>query len=120
VPFCVSLIGGIASAHNFASPEGTPPLRVLQIVPELETGGAELTTVDVAQALVDSGHEAFVVSQGGRMVADLPEAATHITLPVASKNPLTMLANARRIRACASGSVLTSSMLAVVPRPGQV
>jgi hypothetical protein len=81
------LIGGIASAHNFASPEGTPPLRVLQIVPELETGGAELTTVDVAQALVDSGHEAFVVSQGGRMVADLPEAATHITLPVASKNP---------------------------------
>jgi glycosyltransferase involved in cell wall biosynthesis len=91
------LIGGIASAHNFASPEGTPPLRVLQIVPELETGGAELTTVDVAQALVDSGHEAFVVSQGGRMVADLPEAATHITLPVASKNPLTMLANARRI-----------------------
>lgn len=74
-------------------------MRVLQIVPELETGGAELTTVDVAHALVDAGHEAFVVSQGGRMVADLPEAATHITLPVASKNPITMLANANRIRA---------------------
>jgi hypothetical protein len=58
---CVSLIGGIASAHLFSpAPKGTPPLRVLQIVPELETGGAELTTVDVAHALVDSGHEAFV------------------------------------------------------------
>jgi glycosyltransferase involved in cell wall biosynthesis len=74
-------------------------LRVLQIVPELETGGAELTTVDIAHALVDAGHEAFVVSEGGRMVADLPGAAEHITLPVASKNPLTIVANARRIGA---------------------
>lgn len=74
-------------------------MRVLQIVPELETGGAELTTVDIAHALVDAGHEALVVSQGGRMVADLPEAATHISLPVASKNPLTILTNAQRIKA---------------------
>lgn len=74
-------------------------MRVLQLVPELETGGAELTTVDIAQALADAGHEALVISQGGRMVADLPKAATHITLPVASKNPLTIWANARRIKA---------------------
>lgn len=74
-------------------------MRVLQIVPELEIGGAELTTVDIARALVDAGHEAFVVSQGGRMVEDLPGAATHITLPVASKNPLMILANAKRIGA---------------------
>ena len=73
-------------------------MRVLQIVPELETGGAERTTIDIAHALVDAGEEAFVVSQGGRMAADLPSAARHITLPAASKNPLTMLTNARRIR----------------------
>ncbi|MFK7793346.1 MAG: glycosyltransferase family 4 protein [Devosiaceae bacterium] len=74
-------------------------MRILQIIPELEIGGAELTTVDIAHALVDAGHDAIVMSQGGRMVADLPDAATHITLPVASKNPLVMLANARRIAA---------------------
>lgn len=74
-------------------------MRVLQIIPELETGGAEQTAVDIAHALVDAGDEAFLVSQGGRMVADLPDAATHITMAVASKNPFTMLANANRIGA---------------------
>lgn len=74
-------------------------MRILQIIPELETGGAELTTVDIAHALVDAGHKAVIISQGGRMVADLPEAAKHITMPVASKNPLSMIANARRIAA---------------------
>lgn len=74
-------------------------MRVLQIIPELETGGAEQTAIDVAHALVDAGEEAFLVSQGGRMVADLPQAATHVTLPVASKNPFVMLANANRIGA---------------------
>lgn len=74
-------------------------MRVLQIIPELDTGGAEQTAVDIAHALVDAGDDAFLVSQGGRMVAELPEAATHITMPVASKNPFVMLANANRIGA---------------------
>ncbi|GAB5509024.1 MAG: glycosyltransferase family 4 protein [Hyphomicrobiales bacterium] len=74
-------------------------MRVLQIIPELDTGGAEQTAIDVAHALVNAGDEAFLISQGGRMVADLPEAATHITMPVASKNPFVMLANANRIGA---------------------
>lgn len=74
-------------------------LRVLQIIPELETGGAERTTVDIAHALVKGGHEAFVVSQGGRMVNELPAQATHITMPVASKNPFVMLANGGRLAA---------------------
>lgn len=72
-------------------------MRVLQIIPELETGGAERTTVDIAHALVNAGHEAFVVSQGGRMVDELPNAAQHITMPVASKNPIKMFANANRL-----------------------
>lgn len=80
-------------------PKGIFRLRVLQIIPELDTGGAEQTAIDIAHALVDAGDEAFLVSEGGRMVADLPEAATHITMPVASKNPFVMLANANRIGA---------------------
>lgn len=74
-------------------------MRVLQIIPQLETGGAEQTAVDIAHALVDAGEEAFLISEGGRMMADLPGAATHITMPVASKNPFVMLANANRIGA---------------------
>lgn len=74
-------------------------MRILQVIPELDIGGAEQTAVDIAHALVEAGHEAWLVSQGGRMVADLPQAAHHIPMPVASKNPLTMLANANRIAA---------------------
>ena len=74
-------------------------MRVLQIIPALQTGGAERTTMDIAKALEDHGHEAFVVSEGGRMVSELPASAQHISLPVASKNPLTMLANARALAA---------------------
>ncbi|MBV6656135.1 MAG: glycosyltransferase family 4 protein [Devosiaceae bacterium] len=67
------------------------------MIPELETGGAERTTIDIAQALVEAGHDALVVSQGGRMVAELPAQAHHVTMPAASKNPATMWANARRL-----------------------
>jgi len=72
---------------------------ILQIIPRLDAGGAERSTVDVATALVDAGFAALVVSEGGRMESELRAAgAVSIHLPVASKNPLTMLRNARRLR----------------------
>jgi glycosyltransferase involved in cell wall biosynthesis len=72
---------------------------VLQVIPDLETGGAERTTVDVAAAIVARGWRALVVSEGGRLVQELEACgAEHIVLPVASKNPLTILANAWRLR----------------------
>ncbi len=74
-------------------------MRVLQVIPELEIGGAERTTIDIAKALVAAGHSAFVVSQGGRMVDELPAEAQHTVLPVATKNPVTILSNARALRA---------------------
>jgi glycosyltransferase involved in cell wall biosynthesis len=80
-----------------------PPARrrtVLQILPSLETGGAERTAVDVAAALVAAGHRALVASEGGRLVAELAAAgAEHLTFPAATKNPLAMLANADRLAA---------------------
>ncbi len=72
---------------------------VLQVIPDLNTGGAERTTVDVAAALVAKGWRAVVVSEGGRLVPELEAlGAKHIILPVKSKNPLTILANARRLK----------------------
>lgn len=58
----------------------------------------ERGTVDVAQFLTSAGGRAIVVSEGGRLVPDLERyGITHITLPVASKNPLVMLANIKRL-----------------------
>ena len=44
---------------------------VLQIVPELEAGGAERTTVDIAAGLAGAGARALVATEGGRLVAEL-------------------------------------------------
>jgi len=74
------------------------PMTVLQVVPELETGGAERTTVDIAAALVEAGDRAIVVSQGGRLVEELLAAgAEHVTMPVATKRILAMRRNAARL-----------------------
>lgn len=76
---------------------GTRP-TILQIVPELDTGGAELSTVEIAAAIVRAGGRALVASQGGRLVADIERAgAKVIDLPMKSKNPLVMARNIGRL-----------------------
>lgn len=68
------------------------------MIPQLETGGAERTTIDIGCALVTEGWTSLVASQGGRMVEQLQrQGSIHITLPVATKNPLTMFINAFRL-----------------------
>ncbi len=74
--------------------DGRPP-AVLQIVPSLVSGGAERGTVELAAALGAAGWSAYVASSGGPLERDLARAgATHLTLPLASKNPLVMRRNA--------------------------
>lgn len=71
------------------------PLTVLQVIPRMQAGGAELGCLQVARALVQSGHRAIVASQGGQLVEQLTQCgAEHITLPMAAKNPLKLWANA--------------------------
>ena len=70
---------------------------VLQIIPRLEAGGAEQTTLDVSRALVERGWGAIVASQGGRMVEGLAASVEHVDMAVASKNPATIWRNASRI-----------------------
>ena len=73
---------------------------LLQVVPELETGGAEQTTLDIAQAVVAAGGRALVASRGGRMVEQLTAAGGRLfAMPADSKNPLTIIANAVRLAA---------------------
>jgi glycosyltransferase involved in cell wall biosynthesis len=75
-----------------------PDFTLLQVVPELETGGAEQTTIDVAQAVVRAGGQSLVATRGGRMTARLEaDGARLAQMPVQSKNPLVMLGNAARL-----------------------
>ncbi len=70
------------------------PLRVLQLIPSLGTGGAEQACVDVAAALALRGDAAFVVSTGGWRVAALEESgAAFIKRDVKTKNPLKIVWN---------------------------
>lgn len=71
---------------------------VLQIVPALDAGGAERTTVEIAQAIVAAGGRALVATSGGRLEADLERAGGEVLrLPAHSKNPVAILANAARL-----------------------
>lgn len=71
---------------------------ILQVVPALETGGAERTTVDVARAVVAAGGRAIVASRGGRMVPELAVCgAEHVDMAVHSKNPVVMGLNVERL-----------------------
>ena len=61
-------------------------MKVIQILPELNTGGVERGTLEVGKYLVDQGHESIVISNGGRLVAQLEaEGSRHISLPVHKK-----------------------------------
>jgi glycosyltransferase involved in cell wall biosynthesis len=66
-------------------------MKVLQVLPELNSGGVERGTLEVAEFLVKSGHESLVVSNGGRLVARLEaEGSRHLTLPVHKKSLLSL------------------------------
>jgi glycosyltransferase involved in cell wall biosynthesis len=75
------------------SREGRPP-AVLQVVPRLVSGGAERGTVELAGALTAAGWTAYVASAGGPLEREVARGgARHLTLPLASKNPLVMRRN---------------------------
>ena len=71
---------------------------VLQVLPELEMGGVELGTVQIATEMANRGIKNFVASQGGRLVHELEKAKVkHLTLPLKSKNIFKMRANAKAL-----------------------
>ncbi len=73
---------------------------ILQVVPRLNTGGAERTTLEIADAVVRAGGRALVACEGGRLAKDIEYAGGEILrLPVASKNPLTIWLNAGALAA---------------------
>lgn len=71
---------------------------ILQIIPELDTGGAELSTIEICDAVVRAGGRAIVLSEGGRLAHRISASGGEfIPFPAATKNPLHILWNAHRI-----------------------
>ena len=81
---------------------GVPPERptILQIIPRLDTGGAELATIEITEAIVSAGGRAIVVTEGGRMADRVTAAGGEIVvLAAGTKNPWAMWRNAARLAA---------------------
>jgi len=71
---------------------------ILQIIPQLDTGGAERSVVEIAAAVARAGGRALVLAESGRLVPEVIAAGGEISeFPAATKNPLRMLANAYAI-----------------------
>ncbi|MEW5421543.1 glycosyltransferase family 4 protein [Amorphus sp. 3PC139-8] len=64
------------------------------MVPELHTGGAERTAVDVAARIAAEGWRAIVLADGGRLVEELiATGAEYRRFPAKTKNPLKLWRN---------------------------
>ena len=72
--------------------EDPKTVKVLQVLPALESGGVERGTLEIADALVRQGHDSWVASAGGRLVHELEAAgSTHTAWPLGAKTPATLL-----------------------------
>lgn len=70
----------------------------MQIVPALDAGGAERSTIDIARALSAAGYRALVASRGGRLEGELRDAGGELVrMPLETKLPMKILANARTL-----------------------
>lgn len=66
-------------------------LTVVQLIPALDSGGAERSALEIARALVQAGHRSVVISAGGRLVEQLQaEGSEHVTLDLGRKSLFTL------------------------------
>lgn len=64
------------------------PITVVQLLPDLNTGGVERGTLEIGSYLSAHGHRSFVMSGGGRMVSSLEKCGSrHVTRPIGVKSP---------------------------------
>lgn len=67
-------------------------MKVVQVLPAMNSGGVEQGTLEIARALVAAGHESVVVSNGGRLVDGLEQSGSrHVAWDIGRKHPATVL-----------------------------
>lgn len=71
-------------------------LTVLQVLPALDSGGVEQSTLEISAALVAAGHRSVVASAGGRLLPALVgDGAEHHLLALGRKSPAALPAALR-------------------------
>ena len=70
---------------------------ILQIIPSFDAGGVERVTFETVMGLERHFGHHHVASHGGRYAKQLVDSIKHHTLPLKTKNPLTLLANSVRL-----------------------
>jgi hypothetical protein len=66
-------------------------LKIIQVLPTLNTGGVERGVLDFNKYLIGKGHESYVISNGGRQVKNLiDDGGKHIHLQIAEKSLFTL------------------------------
>src|SRR4051812_26139268 len=86
--------------YHHSMPAAPAAPTVLQVLPALVSGGVGRGPRECAEGVVRAGGRALVASAGGPLVAPLEAlGARHVTLPLATKNPLGILRNAGRLAA---------------------
>src|SRR5690606_29444586 len=81
----------VRTTSSRTDPRAMRPMTVVQLLPALESGGVERSTLEIADALVKAGHRAIVVSAGGRLLPRLLAlGGEHVTMDVGRKSPLTV------------------------------
>lgn len=79
--------------------QGAGP-TILQIIPRLDAGGAEVAVIDMAEAVTAAGGRALVLTEGGRLIPRVEAVGgAVIAFPAATKNPFRIWANADAIAA---------------------
>jgi glycosyltransferase involved in cell wall biosynthesis len=84
-------------------------LTVVQTLPELNSGGVERGTLEIAAELTRRGHRSIVISSGGRLVEQLEKSGSkHIALPIGKKSLLTFrhISSLREILAKENANIL--------------
>lgn len=75
-------------------------MKVIQIIPEMESGGVERGTLELAAHLSRNGHESLVISGGGKLVGSLESHGTrHMEMPIGRKrlSSLLLISQLRRV-----------------------
>ncbi len=74
-------------------------LNIVQLLPELDEGGVEGETLDLAIFLAKAGHRSMVISGGGRLVKQLEESGgIHITWPQIGEKSIRCLKHINRLK----------------------
>tara|TARA_B100000003_G_scaffold111293_1_gene99514 strand:- start:6711 stop:7886 length:1176 start_codon:yes stop_codon:yes gene_type:complete len=68
--------------------------RILQIIPNMEIGGAERTVLEITSFLKDTEFSSFVLTSGGKLIGELEkENIEVIKLKIDKKNPYSIIKN---------------------------